>query len=98
MAWVVEGLNGWFVAGSPGIVESFGKTSQTVSHSFLISAAICFWSAWKGEVVIVVEVFFDESVEVWEKLRLGTYSKEGLVSVSEMALRSGGGGGMRSCL
>ena len=43
----------------------------------------------------VVEVLIDESVEVWEELRLDTYSKEGLVSVSVMALRSGGGGGMR---
>ena len=93
MAWVVEGLNGGFVAGSPGFVESSGKTSQTVSHSFSISAAICFWSAWKGEVANVVEVLIDESVEVWEKLRLGTYSREGLVSASEMALRLGGVGG-----
>ena len=93
MAWMVEGLNGGFVAGSPGFVESSGKTSQTISHSFSISAAICFWSAWKGELVNVVEVLTDESVEVWEKLGLGTYSNEGLVSVLEMVLRSGGGRG-----
>ena len=41
----------------------------------------------------VVEVLIDESVEVWEKLRLDTYPKEGLVSVLEMVLRSGGRGG-----
>ena len=45
MAWVVERLDGWCVTGSPGFVESSGKTSQTVSHSFSISAAMCFWSA-----------------------------------------------------
>ena len=45
MAWVVERLDGWCVTGSPGFVESSGKTSQTVSHSLSISAAICFWSA-----------------------------------------------------
>ena len=73
------------------VVESSGKTSQTVSQSFSISAAICFWSAWKGEMMNVVEVLIDESVEVWERLRLGIYSKEGLVAVSDMALRSGGG-------
>ena len=67
-------LNGWFVAGSPGFVESSGKTHQTVSNSFSISGAIFFWSAWKGEVVNVVEVLIDKSVEVWERLRLGTYS------------------------
>ena len=93
MAWVVEGLNGGFFAGSSGFVVSSGKNSQMVSHSFSISATICFWSAWKGEVVNVVEVLIDESVEVLEKLRLDTYSKEGSVSVSEKALRSGGGGG-----
>ena len=83
MAWVVEGLIGWFVVGSPGFVESSGKTSHTVSRSFSISAAICFWSAWKGEVGNVVEVLTDESVGVWERLRLGTYSKEGLVPESK---------------
>ena len=45
MAWVVERLDGWCVTGSPGFVESSGKTSQTVSHSFSISATTCFWSA-----------------------------------------------------
>ena len=42
MAWVVEGLDGGFVTGSPGFAESSGKTSQTVSYSFSISAAMCF--------------------------------------------------------
>ena len=45
MASVVEGLDGRCVTGFPGFVESSGKTSQTVSHSFSISAAMCFWSA-----------------------------------------------------
>ena len=93
MAWVEEGINAGFLAGSPGIEVSSGKTSKTASHSFSSSAGICFWSAWKGEVVNVVEVLIDESVELWEKLRLDTYSKEGLVSISEMSSRSGGGGG-----
>ena len=44
MAWVVEKLDGWCVTGFPGFVESSRKYSQTVSHSFSISAAICFWS------------------------------------------------------
>ena len=65
MPWVVEGVKCWFVAGSPGFVESSGKTSHTVSHSFSISASICLWSAWKREVVNVVEVFTNKSVEVW---------------------------------
>ena len=53
-AWVVEGLYDRFVTGSPGFAESSGKTSQTVSNSFLVSATMCFWSSWKGEVVNVV--------------------------------------------
>ena len=44
---VVEGLDGGCIPGSPGFVESSGKTSQTVSHSFYIFATMCFWSAWK---------------------------------------------------
>ena len=34
-------------------------------------------------VVNVVEVLTNESLEVWERLRLGAYSKEGLVSESK---------------
>ena len=49
-----EGLDGGFVTGSPRFVESSGKTSQTVSHFFSVSTAMCFWSAWKGEMVNVV--------------------------------------------
>ena len=45
MVWVVERLDSWCITGFPGFVESSGKTSQTVSHSFSISAAMCFWSA-----------------------------------------------------
>ena len=44
-----DGLGGgearWLVVtGSPWFVESSVKTSQTVSHSFSISVAMCFWS------------------------------------------------------
>ena len=53
-AWVMEGLDGGFVTGSPGFAKSSGKTSHTVSDSFSISAATCFWSTWKREVVNVV--------------------------------------------
>ena len=42
MAWLVERLDGWCIT---GFVESSGKASQTVSHSFSSSAAMCFWSA-----------------------------------------------------
>ena len=73
MASVVEGLDGRCITGFPGFVESSGKTSQTVSHSFFISATMCFWSACKGEMVNVVEVLTDECVEVWEYLRLDPY-------------------------
>ena len=73
IAWVMEVLDGGCVTGSLEFVESPGKTSQTVSHSFSISAVMCFWSASKGEVVNVVEVFTDEYVEVWEYLRLDLY-------------------------
>ena len=45
IAWVVKRLDDWCVTGSPGFVESSGKTSETVSHSFPVSAAMCFWSA-----------------------------------------------------
>ena len=74
MAWVVKHLDGGFVTGFPGFAESFGKSSQTVFHSFSIPTVMCFWSAWKGEVVVnVVEVLTDECVEVWEDLRLDSY-------------------------
>ena len=42
MAWVVEEIDSGFVTGSPGFAKSSGKTSQTVSHCFSISAAMCF--------------------------------------------------------
>ena len=66
------GARGGFVTGSPGLLESCRKTSQTDSHFFFsISAAMYFWSAWKGEVVkVCVEVLTDECIEVWESLRL----------------------------
>ena len=88
MACMVEGLDGGFVAGFPGFAESSGKTSQTVSHSFSISTTMCFWSAWKGEMVNVVEVLTDECVEVWENLRLDLYLNEGLLSVLEMGIET----------
>ena len=81
---MVEGLDGGFVAGSPEFVESSGKNSLTVSHSFPISTAMCFWSAWKGEMVNVVEVHTEECVKVWQNLRLYPYSNERLLYVSEM--------------
>ena len=45
--WVVEGLVRGIVAGSLELPESSGKTSHTVSHSFLMSFSIrlSFWSA-----------------------------------------------------
>ena len=49
-----ERLDGGFVTGSPRFVESSGKTSQTVSHFFSVSTTMCFWSAWKGEMMNVV--------------------------------------------
>ena len=41
-----------------------------------ISAVMCFWSAWKGEVVNVIEMLTDKCVEVWDNLRLDPYSNE----------------------
>ena len=93
MAWVVEGLDGGFVTSFLGFVESFGKTSQTVSHSFSISATMCFWSAWKGEVVNVVEVLTDKCVEVCENLRLDPYSHEMLLYVLEVGFETRWGRG-----
>ena len=72
MVWVVEGLDGGLVTGSPGFEESSAKTSQTVSFLFQFPP-MCFWSAWKGEVVNLVEVFTDECVEVWKNFRLDPY-------------------------
>ena len=51
---MVEGLDDGFVTGSSGFAESSGKTSHTVSYSFSISAAMCFWLAWKEELVNIV--------------------------------------------
>ena len=39
---MVEGLDGGFVASSPGFAESSEKTSETVSYSFSNSVAMCF--------------------------------------------------------
>ena len=55
-AWVVEGIDGGFITGSPGFAESSEKTSQTVSHSFSISATM-FLASLKGEVVNAVWEF-----------------------------------------
>ena len=92
-AWVLEGLGGGFVTGSPGFAESSGKTSQTVYHSFSISAAMHFWSAWKGEVVNVVEVLNGECVEVLENLRLDLCSNGTLLYISEMGVEAQWGEG-----
>ena len=88
MAWVVEGLDGGFVTGSPGFAESSGKTSQTVFHSFSISTTMCFWSAWKGKVVNIVEMFTGKCVEVWDNLRLDPYSNGRLLYILEMGIES----------
>ena len=93
MAWVVEGLDGGFVAGFPEFMESSGRTSQTVSHSFSISTAMWFWSAWKEEIVNVVEVLTDKCVEVWENLRVDLYSTDGLLSVLEIGIEARWGRG-----
>ena len=93
MAWVVEGLDGGFIAGSPRFGESSGKTSQTVSHSFSISAAMCFWSASKGEMVNLVEVLTGECVEVWENFRFDPYSNEGLLFILQMGIEAQWGRG-----
>ena len=93
MAWMVEGLDGGFVAGSPGFVQSSGKTSQTFSHSFSISTVMCFLSAWKREMANVVGVLSDECVEVWENLRLDSYSNERLLYVLEMGVEARWGRG-----
>ena len=45
-AWVVVGLVRT-IAGSLRLSESSGKTSLTVSHSFLNSIRLSLWSAWK---------------------------------------------------
>ena len=89
----VEGLDVMFVTGYPGFAESSGKTSQTVPNSFSIFAAMCFWSAWKGEVVNVVEVLTDKCVEVWENLMLNPYSNERLLYVLEMGVEARWGRG-----
>ena len=88
MAWVVEGLEGGCVTGSPGFAESSGKTSQTVFHSFSISTTMCFWSAWKGKVVNIVEMFTGKCVEVWDNLRLDPYSNGRLLYILEMGVES----------
>ena len=99
MTWAVEGLDFGFVTGYPGLAESSGKSSQTVPNSFSISDAMCFWSAWKGEVVNVAEVLTDECVEVWENLMLNPYSNERLLYALEMDVeaRWGRGAGSDAC-
>ena len=93
MTRVVEGLDGGFVTGSPGFLESSGKTSQTVSHSFSISAMMWFWSALKTEMVNVIEVFIDKCVEMWENSRIDPYSNERLLNVLEMGAETWWGRG-----
>ena len=53
-AWMVEVLDCGFITGFTRFAENSEKISQIVSNSFLISAAMCFRSAWKGEAVNVV--------------------------------------------
>ena len=64
MAWVIEGLDSGFITGSTGFAKSSGKTSETVYHSFSVSTVMCFWSAWEGEMVNLVEVLTDKCVKV----------------------------------
>ena len=78
----------WVHCRFPSVCGELWKTSQTVSHSFSIPTAICFWSVWKGEKVNVVEVLIDKCVEMWENLRLGLYSNEGSLSVSEVGVEA----------
>ena len=92
IAWEIEGLDGGFVTGATGFAESSEKTYETVSHYLSISAVMCFWSAWKGEVVNVVEMLTDKCVEVWENLRLDPYSNERSLYVWKWVLRLSGGG------
>ena len=59
-----------------GVVEvawSVGLSVEEVLCYFSISAAMCFWSVWKGEVVNVVEVLTSECFQKWENLRLDPY-------------------------
>ena len=93
MAWVVEGLDIEFIVGSPGFAESSGKTSQTVLYYVSIFTTMCFWSAWEGEMMNVIEMFTNKCVEVWKNLRLNPYSDQGLLSVSEMGVQAWWGRG-----
>ena len=87
-AWVLEGLDDGFVIGSPRLLESSGTTSKTISYSFSISNAMCFWSTKKGEVVNVVEMLIDKCLELWESSRFDPYSNESLLHVSEMGVET----------
>ena len=61
---MVEELDGRIVAGSPmGFPESSGKTSHTISHSRSILPMSFCRSAWKEEVVKVIEALTDQCVE-----------------------------------
>ena len=44
---VVVGLVTRIAAGSQGLSEISGKTSHTVSHSFLNPIRLSLWSTWK---------------------------------------------------
>ena len=90
---VSGGATWWVCLGSSAFLESYGKASQKMPHSFAISTAMCFWSTRKGEKVNVVEVLTDKCVEVWENLRLHLYSNEGLLSVSEVGVEAWWGRG-----
>ena len=92
IAWEIEGLDGGFVTDATVFAESSEKTYETVSHYLSISAVMCFWSAWKGKVVNVIEMLTDKCVEVWENLRLDPYSNERSLCVWKWVLRLSGGG------
>ena len=55
------------------VAWSVGLSVEEVLCYFSISAAMCFWSVWKGEVVNVVEVLTSECFQKWENLRLDPY-------------------------
>ena len=90
IAWEIEGLDGGFVTDATVFAESSEKTYETVSHYLSISAVMCFWSAWKGEVVNVIEMLTGKCVEVWENLRLDPYSNERSLCVWKWVLRLSG--------
>ena len=70
-ALVGDGLEVGLLQVLQGYWRAVGRLPKQTRIFFSISAAMYFWSAWKGEVVkVCVEVLTDECIEVWESLRL----------------------------